>query len=106
MAGFASILWGEITRDKGAGAATHIAVVFDHSSKTFRNRLYEPYKAHRPEPPEDLRPQFPLTREATRAFNVACLEVPDYEADDIIATLARQAVEAGEAAPSSRPTRT
>ena len=95
VAGFSSILWGEITRDKGAGAATHIAVIFDHSSKTFRNRLYAPYKANRPEPPEDLRPQFPLTREATRAFNVACIEVPDYEADDIIATLARQAVEAG-----------
>ncbi|MCB6179123.1 DNA polymerase I [Rhodobacter sp. Har01] len=94
VAGFASILWGEITREKGTGA-THIAVVFDHSSKTFRNRIYAPYKAHRPEPPEDLRPQFPLTRDATRAFNVACIEVPDYEADDVIATLARQAVEAG-----------
>ena len=72
-----------------------MAVVFDHSSKTFRNDLYPLYKAQRPELPEDLRPQFPLIREATRAFNVACLETEGYEADDIIATLARQAVEAG-----------
>jgi DNA polymerase-1 len=95
VAGFCNLLWGEISRDHGAEAATHIAVVFDHSSKTFRNQIYPAYKAQRPEPPEDLRPQFPLTRDATRAFNVACLEVPDYEADDIIATLARMATEAG-----------
>ncbi|WP_225029472.1 DNA polymerase I [Xinfangfangia pollutisoli] len=94
VAGFASILWSEITRD-AKNAATHIAVVFDYSSKTFRNEIYPQYKANRPPPPEDLRPQFPLTREATRAFNVACLEVEGYEADDIIASLARQAVEAG-----------
>ncbi len=68
---------------------------FDYSSTTFRNAIYPEYKANRPPPPEDLRPQFPLTRDATRAFNVACLEVDGYEADDIIATLARQAVTAG-----------
>ncbi|MBE2274882.1 MAG: DNA polymerase I [Rhodobacteraceae bacterium] len=95
VAGFSNILWGELTRERSSGAATHIAVIFDHSSKTFRNDIYDLYKANRPEPPEDLRPQFPLTREATRAFNVACLETPGYEADDIIATLAREAVEAG-----------
>jgi len=98
VAGFSSILWTEITREKGiAGnsAATHLAVIFDYSSKTFRNTIYPEYKANRPAPPEDLRPQFPLTRDATRAFNVACIEVEGYEADDIIATLARQAVEAG-----------
>ncbi|MBZ5782460.1 hypothetical protein K8366_26205, partial [Klebsiella aerogenes] len=78
-----------------AGAATHIAVIFDHSAKTFRNDIYPLYKANRPELPEDLRPQFPLTRDATRAFNVACIETPGFEADDIIATLARLAVEAG-----------
>ncbi|SEB42790.1 DNA polymerase I [Rhodobacter sp. 24-YEA-8] len=93
--GFSNILWGEITKERSSGAATHIAVVFDHSSKTFRNDIYPDYKANRPPPPEDLRPQFPLTREATRAFNVACIEQPGYEADDIIATLARLAVEAG-----------
>ncbi|MCL4066669.1 DNA polymerase I [Pseudomonas sp. GX19020] len=93
--GFSNILWGEITKERSSGAATHIAVVFDHSSKTFRNDIYPDYKANRPPPPKDLRPQFPLTREATRAFNVACIEQPGYEADDIIATLARLAVEAG-----------
>jgi DNA polymerase I len=95
VAGFCNILWNEITRDSGADAPTHIAVIFDHSSKTFRNDIYPAYKANRPEPPEDLRPQFPLTRAATKAFNVACIEIPNYEADDIIATLARQATEAG-----------
>ncbi|VDC27056.1 DNA polymerase I [Pseudogemmobacter humi] len=95
VAGFSNILWGEITKERSSGAATHIAVIFDHSARTFRNEIYPEYKANRPPPPEDLRPQFPLTREATRAFNVACIEVPNYEADDIIATLARQAVEAG-----------
>ncbi|MEQ8751592.1 MAG: DNA polymerase I, partial [Amphiplicatus sp.] len=68
---------------------THLAVIFDHSSKTFRNELYPQYKAHRPEPPEDLIPQFALVRDATRAFNVACIEAEGFEADDIIATYAR-----------------
>ncbi|NGM43998.1 DNA polymerase I [Rhodobacter sp. SGA-6-6] len=94
VAGFCNILWNEISRSNGA-AATHLAVVFDHSPKTFRNEIYPQYKANRPPPPEDLRPQFPLTRDATRAFNVACLELEGYEADDIIATLARRAAEAG-----------
>jgi DNA polymerase I len=66
-------------------------VIFDHSAKTFRNEIYPAYKAHRPEPPEDLRPQFPLIREATRAFNLPCIEMEGYEADDIIATYAAQA---------------
>ncbi len=96
VAGFCNILWNELSRATSNGkAATHLAVVFDHSSETFRNAIYPEYKANRPDLPEDLRPQFPLTREATRAFNVACLETEGYEADDIIATLARQAVEAG-----------
>ena len=76
-------------------APTHVAVIFDHSSKTFRNTIYPDYKANRPPAPEDLRPQFPLTRDASRAFNLATIEVEDFEADDIIATLARQAREAG-----------
>jgi DNA polymerase-1 len=96
VAGFCNILWNELSRSTANGkAATHLAVVFDYSSDTFRNTLYPEYKANRPELPEDLRPQFPLTREATRAFNVACLETEGFEADDIMATLARVAVEAG-----------
>ncbi|MCV2869362.1 DNA polymerase I [Defluviimonas sp. WL0002] len=95
VAGFCNMLWGQLTQNKGKTGPTHIAVVFDYSSKTFRDDIYDKYKANRPELPEDLRPQFPLTRDATRAFNVACLEMEGYEADDIIATLARQATEAG-----------
>ncbi len=95
VAGFCNILWNELTRVNGREAPTHIAVIFDYSSKTFRNDIYAAYKANRPEPPEDLRPQFPLTRAATRAFNVSCIEMEGFEADDIIATLARQAAEAG-----------
>ncbi len=95
VAGFCNILWNEMSRASAGKAATHLAVIFDHSSETFRNTIYPEYKANRPELPEDLRPQFPLTREATRAFNVACIETEGFEADDIIATLARVAVEAG-----------
>ena len=95
VAGFCNILWNEISKDRGRDAATHIAVIFDHSSLTFRNEIYSEYKANRPDLPEDLKPQFPLTREATRAFNVACIEAEGFEADDIIATLACQAVSAG-----------
>lgn len=95
VAGFCNILWNEISRNGGRDAPTHIAVVFDHSSKTFRNDIYPQYKANRPELPEDLRPQFPLTRDATNAFGVSCLETPGYEADDIIATLAKRAVNMG-----------
>ena len=72
-------------------APTHAAVIFDYSSKSFRNDLYAEYKAHRPEPPEDLRPQFALIRDATRAFNLPCIEMEGWEADDIIATYARMA---------------
>ncbi len=71
--------------------ATHLAVIFDSGRKTFRNDLSSDYKANRPEPPDELVPQFPLVRDATRAFNVKCIEAPGYEADDLIATFARQA---------------
>ena len=71
--------------------ATHLAVIFDSARETFRNEIYPDYKANRPEPPEELIPQFPLVREATRAFNVECIEKPGFEADDLIATYARQA---------------
>jgi DNA polymerase-1 len=75
--------------------ADHIAVVFDTARKTFRSDIYPEYKAHRPPPPEELIPQFALTRDAVRAMCVACVELEGYEADDIIATYARLAVEAG-----------
>jgi len=96
VAGFCNMLWRYLGENgDSSDAPTHAAVIFDYSSKTFRNDIYDLYKANRPEPPEDLRPQFPLTRDATRAFNLSCIEVQDFEADDIIATLARQAREAG-----------
>ncbi|MDB6181880.1 DNA polymerase I [Paracoccus fistulariae] len=95
VAGFSNMLWKYISDQQGGDAPTHAAVIFDHSSKTFRNEIYSDYKANRPPPPEDLRPQFPLTRDATRAFNIACIETEGYEADDIIAALACQARDAG-----------
>ncbi len=74
---------------------THLAVVFDAGSHTFRNRIYDQYKAHRPEPPDELIPQFKLVRDATAAFGVACVELQDWEADDLIAAYARAGVESG-----------
>jgi DNA polymerase-1 len=93
--GFCAMLW-KLLREAGELApATHFAVIFDYSARTFRNDLFDGYKAHRPEVPEDLVPQFPLIRDAVKAFNVACLEQEGYEADDLIATYACQALEAG-----------
>ncbi|MEO3427669.1 DNA polymerase I [Pelagibius sp. CAU 1746] len=89
--GFTNMLV-KLLRDSDADA---IAVIFDKSGKTFRNEIYPEYKAHRPEPPEDLIPQFAAIREATRAFNLPCIELQNYEADDLIATYARLAREAG-----------
>ncbi len=73
-----------------------VAVIFDTARKTFRNDIYPDYKANRPPPPEELIPQFDLIREATRAFNVPCIELAGYEADDLIATYARLARERGQ----------
>ena len=75
--------------------ATHIAVVFDHKDKTFRSNIYPDYKANRPAPPEDLVPQFQLIRDATEAFGFLAIDKKGYEADDIIATLAKNATEEG-----------
>ncbi len=75
--------------------ADHIAVIFDHSGSSFRNQIYDLYKANRSEPPDDLKPQFKLVRDATRAFSVCSIEAENYEADDLIATYAREADEAG-----------
>ena len=95
VAGFCNMIHRMIEANTGPDAPTHAAVVFDKGSHTFRNDMYDLYKANREAMPEDLRPQMPLTRDATRAFNLACLELENYEADDIIATLARLAREAG-----------
>jgi len=95
VSGFCIMLQRYIEGNTGPDAATHIAVIFDKGSHTFRNDLYDLYKANRDAMPEDLRPQMPLTRDATRAFNIACEEIEGYEADDIIATLSCQARDAG-----------
>ncbi|MGB3539081.1 MAG: DNA polymerase I [Mesorhizobium sp.] len=98
VAGFCNMLWKLMVdaRNTDAGVVpTHFAVIFDYSSKTFRNELYPEYKANRLAPPEDLIPQFGLIREATRAFNLPCIEMEGFEADDLIATYARLACEAG-----------
>ena len=91
--GFCNMLWkllAEMKDDK----PTHLAVVFDKSEKTFRSEFYPEYKAHRPDAPEDLIPQFPLIREAVHAFEIPCLEQAGFEDDDLIATYARLASEA------------
>jgi DNA polymerase-1 len=93
--GFCGMLWKLLQDSRKSAGPTHIAVVFDYSEKTFRNEIYADYKAHRPPAPEELLPQFPLVRQAVKAFNVACIEQEGYEADDLIATYARQAVAAG-----------
>ena len=74
---------------------SHVAVIFDKSRFSFRNEFYADYKAHRPPAPEELVPQFPLIREATEAFNLPAIDMEGYEADDLIATYARQARDAG-----------
>ena len=98
VSGFCNMLWKLLkdARDTAVGVVpTHFAVIFDYSSTTFRNEIYPEYKANRDAPPEDLRPQFGLIRKATVAFNLPCIEKEGYEADDLIATYARQAREAG-----------
>ena len=108
--GFCNMVWKmmqEGPTPEPGDEPTHFAVIFDYSAKTFRREIYPDYKAHRPEPPSDLIPQFGLIRQATRAFNLACIEQEGWEADDLIATYAKQAVESAErASPSSPPTRT
>ncbi len=93
--GYCNMLWKLIRDMKGDDGPTHLAAIFDHSEKTFRNEMYDQYKANRSAPPEDLIPQFPLVREATAAFGVPCVELPGYEADDLIATYACKVRDAG-----------
>ena len=86
----------QFLRDGAAGIKpTHIAIILDKSENSFRRELYPAYKAHRPDPPEDLVPQFPLMRATIRAFGLTPIEMERYEADDLIATYARQARERG-----------
>lgn len=93
--GYTTMLW-KLAKDlHDADGPTHLAVILDHSSQSFRNEIYDQYKANRPEPPEDLRPQFPLIRDATRAFSLPCIEMQGFEADDLIASYTEAAVAAG-----------
>jgi DNA polymerase-1 len=93
--GYTAMLWKLAEGLHKADGPTHLAVILDHSSQSFRNGLYDQYKAHRPDPPEDLVPQFPLIRDATRAFSLPCIEMEGYEADDLIATYAVAATAEG-----------
>ncbi len=93
--GYCNMLWKLLKDMKGRDGPTHLVAVFDHSERTFRNEMFPAYKAQRPPAPEDLVPQFALVREATAAFGVPCVELPGYEADDLIATYACRAREAG-----------
>ncbi|HLH88777.1 MAG TPA: DNA polymerase I [Xanthobacteraceae bacterium] len=93
--GFCGMLLKLLRDLKPEERPTHLAVVFDKSEKTFRTEMYPDYKAHRPDPPDDLIPQFKYIREAVRAFDLPCLEQAGFEADDLIATYVRIACEAG-----------
>jgi DNA polymerase I len=93
--GFCNMLWKLLREMPEDNRPTHLAIVFDKSEITFRNKLYPDYKAHRPPAPDDLIPQFALIREAVRAFDLPCLEQAGYEADDLIATYVRIACERG-----------
>ena len=98
VSGFCSMLFKlleESRNDDSHNRPTHFAVIFDSARKNFRNDIYSEYKANRTEAPEDLIPQFSLIREATNAFNISYIELEGYEADDIIATYARQAENSG-----------
>ena len=93
--GYTTMLWKLADGLNKADGPTHMAVILDKSESTFRNQMYDQYKAHRPPPPEDLVPQFPLIRTATRAFSIPCIEEEGLEADDIIACYVTAARAAG-----------
>jgi DNA polymerase-1 len=93
--GFCNMLWKLLRDMPPDNRPTHLAIIFDKSEVTFRNKLYPDYKAHRPPAPDDLIPQFALIREAVRAFDLPCLEQSGFEADDLIATYVREACERG-----------
>jgi DNA polymerase-1 len=93
--GYTTMLWKLAESLHKADGPTHLAVIFDASSKTFRNDMYDQYKANRPPPPPELVPQFPLIRDATRAFSLPCIEEAGLEADDIIACYSKAALRQG-----------
>ncbi|WP_375291210.1 DNA polymerase I [Qipengyuania sp.] len=93
--GYTTMLWKLADDLDKADGPTHLAVILDKGSTSFRNELYDQYKANRPDPPEDLVPQFPLIRDATRAFSLPCIEEDNLEADDLIASYAREATRQG-----------
>ena len=93
--GFCQMLWKLMQEARGTKGPTHLAVIFDAGAHTFRNEIYDQYKAQRPPPPEELVPQFPLIRDAVKAFNIASIEQVGFEADDLIATYAVEAQKAG-----------
>nr|WP_157043729.1 DNA polymerase I [Nitrobacter hamburgensis] len=93
--GFCNMLWKLLRDMPKDDKPTHLAIIFDKSEVTFRNKLYPAYKAHRPPAPDDLIPQFALIREAVKAFDLPCIEQGGFEADDLIATYVRQACERG-----------
>lgn len=93
--GYVSMLWKLADDLHKADGPTHLAVILDKSEHTFRNELYDQYKAHRPPAPEDLKPQFPMIRDATRAFSLPCIEELGWEADDLIASYAKAALAQG-----------
>ena len=98
VSGYCNMIWKLLqeARDTSVGVTpTHFAVIFDYSSKTFRNEIYPEYKANRTAPPEDLVPQFGIIRQATIAFDLPCIEMQGYEADDLIATYTNQALSVG-----------
>lgn len=93
--GYTTMLWKLADELHQADGPTHMAVILDKGSHTFRNDLYDKYKAQRPPAPEDLVPQFPMIRDATRAFSLPCIEEAGLEADDIIASYAKVALAQG-----------
>lgn len=93
--GYTTMLWRLADDLNKADGPTHLAVILDASGKSFRNDIFPDYKANRPPPPEDLKPQFPLIRDATRAFSLPCIEEQGLEADDLIASYARAACARG-----------
>ncbi len=93
--GFCAMLWKLVQESRSTRGPTHIAVIFDAGRETFRNAIYPEYKATRPPAPEELIPQFPLIRDAVKAFNIASVEQDGFEADDLIATYAKETIKNG-----------